>query len=297
MKIYSIPVTASLIVQGPFIFSTFQFITKLVEIFGDMEIIYSTNTRLDEEIKQAFKLLNVKVVENDYLLPQIKKFNSNSFMNYNNSIVGIRNGVKQSCSNCVIVLRSDLKISNFKKLNKGINKYIESNLIFLTTDTTSRHHHKGPIYHLSDWIIGEKKNGNKYFKLESIEIVDEKALYNYWPQKIDEDHNQRFGLEQIIWMHLLDPKIPPYDIINYSNDSLNEYQNLCKHVLMINLIDIGLKSNKYKNIHLPQKGRMRKALFNYFKNSNIWNRSIMYFDELIINFFGIMRKIYKTVKI
>lgn len=286
----------SFIIQGLFTSDTPKLVRSLKSLNFDSEIIYSYNCDLNLIQQNNLLSMKVKLCKYKYQEPLIRKFNDNkSGEHINNVLNGFYYGLKKvhKNSNVIIKLRSDLVFTNKKSFKKKLDLFLKSGEKFFAVDITSRDPNPYPIYHLCDWIVGEKIG--KICRLKFIRSVDEYKLGNYWKLKgnliTNPDLRMQFAVEQIIWMTLLNPRYPPTDIMNFSKKSYDEFIYKLKDIFLVNLSTLGIKSIKYPNANLPQFGRLRSAKFNYLRNKSFNSLILMILDFFNILFFEILRLI------
>jgi hypothetical protein len=291
----------SIIIQGPYSVVTERLILDLISLEINKEIILSSSTILDDFTTKRLSSLSVVFAPYKYIEPRIKKFFSEEFMHFNNQINGLLNGIQylNLKSSILIKIRSDLILYSPKKFLNSLIKFKFSPSDFMCIDITSRDHSSGgPVYHLCDWIIFEKIVGSNS-KFKNLKPVDEYQFYSYWRKRnipiLSSDYNQQFGLEQVIWMALLEPRFPPINIFEYSELTYDEYEKKLNCVDLINLTSLGFICSKYPHAHFPHIGRMRRAKFLFNKRHSLDLFIFFILDTIYVYCFEIFRFFFRAV--
>lgn len=192
------------------------------------------------------------------------------YNNHNRQIHTLREAVQPNIFDFTFKIRSDCIIHDFKKFRDILNAFMQSDKDYLFCDTTSvdyRIKYQKILYHLSDWVLGFKKNISSNVKkipyddeVENTRWVDElsgstKALYE------SNECSTKFGGEQWITLNLLRRgEFPITHGLEYSKQAEIMYEDDLKKVMCVPLYKIGIKSMKYKSIHFPHYDRFENYL-------------------------------------
>ncbi len=255
----------ALIIQGPYYssdkISTIKLINQAESLNYFDQILVS---KYDEVITNNYSK-NVSFITNNDPGSECYDFLRKGYININRQICSTQNALKRVMDYDVVYrIRSDICIYNISKFMAYIKSFSLSRKEISFCDITSPNYKKDGCkfqYHLSDWVIGLK--GKYIQRFMNIPKVDEKALAE-WAKENPKVDKQKFNChvytkyapEQWITMHLAENKICLANIFDYSESVVSAYENFLSKVYYFSFYDSGLKSQKYRFIHLPHSDRL-----------------------------------------
>lgn len=266
----------ALIIQGPFYasngISTDLLINQSVSLELFDKILVS---KYDETITKSYPQ-NVSFITNADPGSECYDFLRKGYININRQVLCTQNALKSvEDYDVVFRMRSDISIHDNSKFINYINSFYVSQKKISFCDITSPNYKKAGCkfqYHLCDWIIGLK---GKYIKrFMNIPQVDEKALSDWAKINPTVDKKKfnchvytKYAPEQWLTMHLAENKICLENIFDHSQSIVSDYEKFLSKVYYFSFYESGLKSQKYKFIHLPHSDRLiiNNGKFNYLK--------------------------------
>ena len=192
------------------------------------------------------------------------------FNNHNRQIHTLKEAIQSNEFDFTLKIRSDCIIYDFKKFKNILDAFMESNKDYFFCDTTSVDYkvkYQKILYHLSDWVLGFKKNVSNNVK----EIpYDDEINNTQWVENLTgnmkdlyklERCSTKFGGEQWITLNLLRRgEFPITHGLEYSEQAEKLYEEDLEKVMCVPLYKIGIKSMKYKTIHFPHYDRFENYL-------------------------------------
>lgn len=278
----------ALVIQGPFYTNEKIKTTNLIDSaikcnYFDKIVISTYKT---DKISAYKNVNDIEIILNEDPGSQCLDNVRNAPININRQILTTQNGIKKVIDyDFIFKVRSDLLITDSKAFINNFQKFIESNLNYLFCDITTPNYNKPGcmfLFHLSDWVLGLNKLGA--IKYLNIPFVDESELSKWGEYNKNivnkEYHNThvytKYSPEQWITLNLINPeKILLKNIFDIDYSNIVAYEKFIQSIFYISLYQLGMRSQKYRYIHLPHSDRLP------LKNSNMIYKLIAFINKYI----------------